>query len=224
MWILIPLLLLRGAGGVFKAAAFAAGATTVRVLQGILFGRVCRTATAAMGGKEADLIASTLLLVLGVFLLITIVKTWGKGDDPDAPPPRWITMLGSVSALTAFGIGALLIATGMKQWIFTLSAIAVINEAQLGQELSILTYIFYIIAAQSLMLTPIIGSALAPVPSAKILERVRGWLERNNRVIRIVISLIFGVWFLSKGTTGLLAHGHRMGIVNHLTVKADNNQ
>jgi hypothetical protein len=117
-----------------------------------------------------------------------------------------------VSALTAFGIGALLIAIGMKQWIFTLSAIAVINEAQLGQKLGMLMYIFYIVAAQSLMLTPIIGSALAPVPAAKILQQVRAWLERNNRVITIVVSLIFGVWFLSKGTTGLLAHGDRMGI------------
>jgi hypothetical protein len=40
-----------------------------------------------------------------------------------------------------------------------------------------------------------------------MLEVMLGWLERNNRVITIVVSLVFGIWFLTKGTSGLLAHG-----------------
>ena len=38
LWIIAALLLVRGEGGVLKAAAFAAGAMMLRVLQGILFG------------------------------------------------------------------------------------------------------------------------------------------------------------------------------------------
>ena len=34
---------------------------------------------------------------------------------------------------------------------------------------------------------------------------MQGWLERNDRVIVITVSLIFGVWFLWKGFTGLMA-------------------
>jgi hypothetical protein len=30
------------------------------------------------------------------------------------------------------------------------------------------------------------------------------WVERRNRVITIVVSSIFGVWFLGKGIAGLL--------------------
>ena len=34
---------------------------------------------------------------------------------------------------------------------------------------------------------------------------MQGWLERNDRMIVIAVSLIFGVWFLWKGIAGLIA-------------------
>jgi hypothetical protein len=196
VWIILTLLLLRGEGGVIKAAAFAAGAMSVRVVQGVLFGFVFGSATDAGDEQKSGVIASTLLLVVGILLLITAVKKWRKEDDPDAPPPKWMTILGGISALKAFGMGALLMAVAMKQWIFTLSAIAIIEEAQLSQPGSVLAYLFFVMAAQSLVLAPIIVAAISPAQSAKLLDSALGWLERNNRVITIAVSLIFGAWFL----------------------------
>jgi hypothetical protein len=204
VWIILTLLLLRGEGGVVKAAAFAAGAMSVRVAQGILFGIFFGAAVDASGEEGASLIASTLLLVVGILLLIAAVKKWRKEDDPDAPPPKWMTTLGGLSALKAFGMGALLMAVAMKQWVFALSAIAIIEEAQLSQAGSVLAYLFFVVAAQSLMLAPIIVAAISPAQSGKLLDAALGWLERNNRVITIAVSSIFGVWFLWKGLTGLL--------------------
>ncbi len=40
IWIIMALFLLRSEGGLLKATAFAAGATTVRLIQGVLFGFV----------------------------------------------------------------------------------------------------------------------------------------------------------------------------------------
>jgi hypothetical protein len=65
LWIIPALLLLRSEGGVLKAAAVAAGAMTVRVSQGILFGYVFDTAADTSGG-ESKFITSTLLLVVGI--------------------------------------------------------------------------------------------------------------------------------------------------------------
>jgi hypothetical protein len=209
LWITITLLLLRGEGGLEKAMAFVAGVVTVRALQFILFGRVFGAIVSAGGVDVFDLIPSTLLLVAGLLLIITAVKTWWwpMGDDPDAPPLKWVAVLGWVSAFKAFGMGVVLMMVATKQWIFTLSAIAVIDEAKLGKMGSILAYIFFILAAQLLMLTPIITRAVAPAQSARMVETMLRWLERNNRVITIVASLVFGAWFLARGTTGLLAHG-----------------
>ena len=82
-------------------------------------------ATTDTGG---NLIVSTLLLVIGILMLITAYKKWDKDEDPDAPPPKWIAAVGSLSALKAFGIGAAVVAISAKQWVFTLSAIGVLGE------------------------------------------------------------------------------------------------
>ena len=202
-WIVATLLLLRSEGGGAKAAGFAAGAMTVRVAQGILFGHVFDVAAHA-GGGGSRLVASTLLLVVGILLSITAVRTWRKEDDPDAPPPRWMATLGSLSPRKAFGIGALLMGISIKQWVFTLAAIAVVDEAALGPARSTLAYLGFVLAAQSLVLAPIIGSAVAPARSAAMLEALQRWLERHSRTITAAVSSIFGLWFLWKGITGLL--------------------
>jgi hypothetical protein len=203
-WIVIALFLLRGDGGVRKALAFAAGAMTVRLVQGVLFGYVFGTAADAYGESGSNLITSTLLLVVGLVMLISAVMKWRKEEDPDAPPPKWMAVLGGLSALKAFGTGALLMAISIKQWVFTLSAIAVIAQAQLSHAGNVLTYLFFAVAAQSLVLAPILVSAVAPTQAARMLDAMQGWLERNSRVIVITVLLIFGVWLLWKGIAGLI--------------------
>ena len=204
VWIIMALFLLRGEGGLLKAAAFAAGAMTVRLVQGVLFGFVFGAAADASGESGANLITSTLLLVLGIVMLISAVRKWRKEEDPDAPPPKWMEILGGLSALQAFGMGALLMALAIKQWVFTLSAIAVIEQGELSRADSVLTYLFFVLAAQSLVLAPVLVSAVAPAQSTKLLDAIQGWLERNNRAIVIAASSIFGVWFLWMGIAGLI--------------------
>jgi hypothetical protein len=204
LWIVMSLLLLRGAGGMSKATAFAAGAMAVRVLQGIFFGYVFGTAADANGYQGSSVVASTLLLVVGVVLLVTAVRQWHKDDDPDAPPPPWMATLGTASSLKAFGIGALLMTIAVKQWVFTLAAIAVLDDAQMGLARSAVAYVVFVVAAHALVLMPIVIAVLAPSRSAAMLDAMRGWLERHNRMITLCVSSIFGAWFAWKGTMGLL--------------------
>jgi hypothetical protein len=203
-WIILALFLLRGEGGVRKALAFAAGAMTVRLVQGILFGYVFGTAADVYGESGSNLITSTLLLVVGIVMLITALMKWRKEEDPDAPPPKWMAILGGLSALQAFGVGALLMALDVKQWVLTLSAIAVIEQAQLSHTGNVLTYLLFVVAAQSLVLAPILVSAVAPTQAARMLDAMQGWVERNSRVIMIAVLLVFGVWLLWKGIAGLI--------------------
>ena len=206
-WIIVSLILLRGEHGLVKATAFAAGVIMVRTLQFVLFGRLFGAIASACGKDVFDLIPSTLLLLAGIVLVVTGIKTWwSRQEDSDAPPPRWMTALGHVSTLTAFGMAVALTAVGIKQWVFTLSAIALIDDAYLSKLETTVAYVFFILAAQLVMLAPIISSVVAPANSAKIVEIVLRWLERKNRLLTIVVSLAFGAWFLAKGVTSLLGH------------------
>jgi len=204
MWVVMTLLLLRSHHGVSRAAAFAAGAITVRLLQFVLFSRIFGVVLNSGGEAELRLMSSILLLLAGIVLLITAAKTWFKEADPEAPPSKWVAALGKVSAPVAFGMAVVMMFLGFKQWVFTLSAIAVIDEANLGKIASVLSYILFIAAAQSLMLAPIIASAFTPAQSSKMVTRMLAWLERHSRAITIVVSLIFGIWFLSKSVAELL--------------------
>jgi uncharacterized membrane protein YidH (DUF202 family) len=201
---IVVLVLLQGEGGLGKTLSFVAGGVAMRLAQGVLFGLVFG---AAMGVSSEDgqrLIVSTLLLIVGILLLITAVKKWQKEEDPDAPPPQWMTAISDLSAVKAVGAGTLLVTIAVKQWVFTLSAIGVIGEAGLGEAASASLYLFYVLATQTLVLPPILAYAVAPQRAVRLLKTAQTWLERHNRVILTSVSLIFGVWFLYKGVTGLI--------------------
>jgi hypothetical protein len=106
--------------------------------------------------------------------------------------------------LKAVGAGALFPIFAVKQWVFTLSAIGVIGEFGPGGAADVSAYLFFVLATQTLVLAPILAFAVAPHRTAKPLQATQAWLERHNRAIVIVMSLVLGVWFLFKGITGLI--------------------
>jgi len=148
--------------------------------------------------------AATLLLVLGILLWITAIRTLLKTDDPDEPPPAWMARLRQASPLAAFAIGAALITIAAKQWVFTLGALGIIGEQTLGRRDAWVAYLLFVLGAELLLLLPLAVSALAHERSDDLLERVAAWLERNTRPIKITVSIVFGSYFLWKGITGLL--------------------
>jgi hypothetical protein len=204
VWIIVALFLLRGDGGMVRGAAFASGAMGVRVLQGMLFGYVFASAADAQDENGAGIMASTLLLTVGILLLITAAKRWRKEDDPDAPPPKWMATLSAVPPFRAFTMGGLLMALAIKQWFFTLSAIAVIDGAQLGPTRSLLASLLFVVAAQSPVLVAVGVCAVAPIWFAALRDAAQEWLERNGRAITIAASSMFGIVFLRQGISGLL--------------------
>jgi hypothetical protein len=171
-------------------------------MQGVIFGLILSPITGDTSGKSP--VVSMLLMVLGILLLITAYKQWRNEDDPDGPPPRWMVMLDSLTLLKAFGIGAGLVLISGKFWVFTLSAIGVIEEAQLGQPSSTVAFLLFILLAQSLLLFAILIRLVVPSMSKSILETISAWLTRYNRQIVLIVSLVFGLLFFVQGASGLL--------------------
>jgi hypothetical protein len=204
--IIVILLLTSPKQGTLKATAFVAGNLTMRLAQGVVFGFLLT------GGSDADESAATsgwvvplLLLVLGILLLISAYRQWVKEPDLDAPPPKWLTMTSSLTPLTAYAMGAGMVLVAAKMWVFTLGAISAIGEAQLGQPTSSITYLIFCVLCLSLSMSAILVTVIAPQKSTAWLAATNQWLTDNNRVIVIVVSLIFGSFFLYNGITGLLS-------------------
>ena len=204
MGIVMTLVWLRDRGGLVKAAAFAAGRLFVQLLQGVLIGFALKEADDAAGARSAGRVPSGVLLIAGVLCLLAALVASLRKRRPAAEstaPPRWVTVLRRVSAPTAFGIGASMVGFSMSQWFVTIGALAIIDKAQLRPSQFALAYLYFSVAAQSLILTPVVITAIAPARTSRLLTAFHGWMERNKRGITIAVSLVFGVWFICQGIT-----------------------
>ena len=198
--LLITILLI--ANSRLAALAWVAGATTVRLAQGILFGLVLGSGDVSTDDSGPGLVTSTLLLVAGLFFLNTAVKHLIGDVDPDAPPPRWMAAVDGLSPARAllFGAGAMVV--GVKFWVFTMSAIAVIGDADLGQPDAAVTFVVFAVLASSVQLVLIGIAYVAPRRAEVVLSRVSGWLTAHNRQLVIAIGFVFGAWFVVKALDG----------------------
>ena len=203
--IVVTLLLTSERRGPLKAIAFVLGMTLARLAQGVLFGLVLTGGSGdPADASNTSVVKATALTILGILLLLTAYKKWAKEPDPDAPPPKWLAMLESITPAKAllFGAGFVLIAP--KLWVFILGAISAIGEAQLGQPASTRTFLLFILLAQSLLLIPILIRLLMPQRAKSLLASLADWMKRYNDPIVIAISLIFGAVFLYQGISAFL--------------------
>ncbi len=195
----ITLLLVRSS--IRSACAWVAGMTAVRLLQGVLFGAVL-TASEASEPQSPQYFVGVVLLVLSLLLYVKALRAALGAEDEDAPPPRWVTKASSMSPLAAFGAGAGFMTLSVKFLVFTLGAISAIEDAHIGVELSVLTFVLFVVLAQSAPLAILALASSSSSRSAAILEGFIAWLQRNNRMITVIFGLLFGTWFLLKA----LAH------------------
>lgn len=203
-WIILVLVLLRSPDGLVKTIAFVAGTTVVRLLQGIVFGFILRNAEAVRDADDTRLIVSILLSVLGILLLIAAAKKFMNEDDPDAPPPKWLTTFDRATSIAVFSMGAVATLIAPKLWAFTLSALGIIRGANLELWDELKVFLLYVLAAEVLLILPLLFCAVMPHRSAQVLQSASSWLMKHSKPISVIASLVFGIFFLQKGLSGLL--------------------
>ncbi|MGH9869340.1 MAG: GAP family protein [Candidatus Polarisedimenticolia bacterium] len=197
---LVTLLLARSS--IRSAWAWVAGMTAVRLLQGVLFGAILEPIE-AQSQSGPRLLAGTVLLVSSLLLYVKALRTAVGAEDEDAPPPLWVRKAGSMPPLAAFGAGAVLMLVSVKFLVFTLGAIGVIADAHMGIKISALTFLLFVLLAQSPGLAILALATSSSSRSTAILDGVNAWLQRNNRMVTILFGVVFGTWFLLKALNRL---------------------
>ena len=190
------LVMLRGTGGRSRAGGWIAGKTVARLVQYGLLASVLVTAVDDEPGTSP--VEGALLLVVAILLLVAAVRKATNQPDEDAPPPRWMTSIGDMRPGRAFLLGAGFVAVSPKLWAFTLAAIGAIADAQLGGAEGWIVYLVFIVFATGLHLAALAFAVVAPSRADATLGRAVDGLERNSRPVLILVSGVFGVWFLIK--------------------------
>jgi hypothetical protein len=180
------------------AFAWVAGMTAVRLIQGFLFGVVFSASEERSGPDSPRFVLAALLLILALLLYVKALRKLLGAEDEDAPPPQWLTKAGSMSPLAAFAAGAGFMTVSVKFLVFTLGAISAIAEARLDARLSALMFVLFVVLAEIAPLTILALAATSSSQSVAMLDAFSAWLRRNNRLITILIGVVFGTWFLLK--------------------------
>ena len=199
-WILLVLSLLKSEHGQVGAVAFVGGVTAVRLLQGISFGFFITASDMTHKTSKTETIVSTLLLVTGILLWAAALKQVYAEDEPDALLAKWMTMTTALTPVRAFGLGALLVATSARAWLFTLDAIGVIGQAGLSVGQNIAAFLLYVLGAELLLVLPILITVWAPARFDAVAE----WLRGHDRPITIAVCLVVGGFLLWRGASGLI--------------------
>jgi threonine/homoserine/homoserine lactone efflux protein len=140
-------------------------------------------------------------IVFGVVLLILVARTLRKPRDPKrvADAVAQMSKLSSSPAVAILGAGASLANPGAFIPI-ALKDISQLNP-NAGQYIALWTA-FAVIALLPL-LAAMIALVVSPEWATRILQSVRGWLERNARIVAAAIVVLLAAALLRNGIVGL---------------------
>ena len=105
--IMAVIMMLSAKGGLSKALSFILGRILAYALWGMLLLGLSDKLSDT-GGGEASTASLVIKSILGILLLVQAVRTFAGEDDPDDPPPKWMTALDKATPIAMFGIAVLL--------------------------------------------------------------------------------------------------------------------
>jgi hypothetical protein len=200
--IILILLLLQQTQGVNKALSFVMGANVTRLIQGVIFGIILYPATHS---DAQGLVKSTLLLILGILLLIAAYKKAVAEQNKEAKP-QLLNNITSMGIRQLFLTGMLVPLMSAKLWVFTLSALSVIDTMVVTLNQGLISYTFFLFFSQIFLLLPIVTMIFFPEHAKRRVNQFSVFIEEHNKLITTGASLLFGLLFLYQGITGLWIH------------------
>ena len=140
-------------------------------------------------------------IVFAVFLLGLVVSYARRPADPKRVAGMMDQMrkVSASPAIAIFAAGATLANPGG----FIPIALNTISETDPSASDYILEWLFFTIVSLLPLLVAIIMMLVASAWTMRVLERVRGWLERNARKVAFVIVVLLALALLRNGIAGL---------------------
>jgi cytochrome c biogenesis protein CcdA len=93
--------------GLVKTLAFILGKYLVYVIWGVVSLDLAEhIASTSSGGATSY--SEVIFLIFGLLLLILAVRSFFGEDDPNAPPPKFMTILDKMGPVKLFGVGVML--------------------------------------------------------------------------------------------------------------------
>ena len=187
--------------------SFVGGMATNMLIEGLAFALIF-SLTGVFDvdeGAGPPAIIAILFMVIGVLMLVGAAKVLFSSEDEDKAPPKWLTEIEAFTPGKAYKLGLSWLFVSPKQWVFTLTAVAVIFAANLDPLASLANYLLFILIALSLFFLLILVYVILGDRSQAFMDRLFKWLKKNAMTILVVVLIVFGLYFLISGIAGLVA-------------------
>lgn len=187
------------------AISYVAGMTSAMMVQGAALGAAMSVVGLTGSDRSADLaiFVGTLFVVGGVILLAGAFKFATAPVSGNGSLASALEKLEKLGPGGAFKIGFGWIFASPKQWVFVLTAVAVIFTAQLSTIGSLANYFVFAILVQLAYFVIIGAFFIAKDQVSAALDAVFRWIKTHLRASAIGLFAFFGAVFLLKGLAEL---------------------
>ena len=188
--------------GLVKALAFILGKYLVYVIWGVVSLDLAEHIASTSSGAASSY-SEVIFLIFGVLLLILAVRNFFGEDDPDAPPPKFMTILDKMGPVKLFGVGVVLSLMQFRFIALVLVGATVIAEARLSTTENLISVLWLALLMVWPMLIPVVVFLVLGERREAAMKSMRTWLTRHKRMINVVVLGVFGILLLIIGLIGI---------------------
>ncbi|MCL1601275.1 MAG: GAP family protein [Actinomycetia bacterium] len=185
------------------ALSYVLGMVSAMMVQGAALGAAMSIVGLAAADRSSELSA----FIGALFLVGSIVLFAGAFKIATAPASGGGSLVSALERLErvdssgAYRIGFGWIFASPKQWVFTLTAVAIIFEAQLQPLGSLANYLLFAVLVQLAYFLIIGLYVIAKDWASGVLDAMFGWTRANLKTVAIGLFSGFGLVFLLKAVT-----------------------
>ena len=194
--IILVILFLQSNQGLFKASAFVGGMVAWRLFLVTIFVYYAYIFEVLFSLQIPERIHLAILIMLGIILLIVAFNVQRKKNSASNKFLNITEIADRINPPLAFVLGAVLMATGIKHYVFMLDAMHSLEISGISGSQWTFTIILFILAAEMLVLLPILIYLLLPKRSGAILGSFKYFLDRYSSTIVIIFCTTLGFFFL----------------------------
>jgi hypothetical protein len=194
--IILVILFLQSDRGLLKASAFVGGMVSWRLFMLTIFVYYSFIFANLFSLRIPERLHFALLSLLGIILMIVATYLLMKKRNTSGTSPNLLKVIDRSNAPMAFALGVVLMAIGLKHYIFMIGAMQDLERSGILGARWTLAMILFIVAAELLVLIPILIYLLMPDRSEAILGSFKNLLDKYSSTITITFCYVVGIFFL----------------------------
>jgi hypothetical protein len=198
----LVVIFLTGTRGLVKASAFILGKYLFYVFWSLIALDFVDQLLSP-GLKVSRSVSDGFFLLSGLLLLVLAVRNFFVEDDPDAPPPKFMTVLAKLGPFKLFGLGIGISVIQPRFIIFVLLGASIIAEARLSTTENFISLLVLALLMVWPMLIPVVVFLIMGERRDEAMNAMKSWLLHNQRMINVVIMGLIGIFLLLLGLTGM---------------------